>query len=44
MDEQILNELKELRQLLSRLIGTSKLPLEQKFSQEAVNLYLTPDN
>jgi hypothetical protein len=37
MDEQILNELKELRYLLSRLIGTSELPLEQKFSQEALD-------
>ena len=37
MDDQILNELKELRHLLSRIVGTSELPLEQKFSQEALD-------
>jgi len=37
MDNQILKEIKEVRLLLSKMIGTSELPEEQKFSKEALD-------
>ena len=36
MEDQILKEIKELRSLLSQLIGTSDLPTKEKFSKEAI--------
>jgi hypothetical protein len=36
MEKQILKEIKELRLLLSSLIGTSDLPVKQRFSKEAI--------
>jgi len=35
MEEKILKEIKQIRQLLSKLVGTSELPARQKFSKEA---------
>jgi hypothetical protein len=37
MDAQILNEIKEIRKLLAKLIGTSELPPKEQFSIEALN-------
>jgi len=36
MEDQILKEIKELRSLLSQLIGTSDLPAKEKFSKESI--------
>ncbi len=36
MEDKILNELKQIRQLLSELIGTAELPASEKFSKEAI--------
>ena len=36
MQKEILSEIKELRALLSTLIGTSDLPQEVRFSKEAL--------
>jgi hypothetical protein len=37
MEEKVLKELKEIRKLLSELIGTSDQPIKEKFSKEAVS-------
>ena len=37
MQKQILSEIKELKSLLAKIIGTSDLPVEQQFSIEAVD-------
>jgi len=37
MEEKILKELKQIKQLLSELIGSSELPQSQRFSKEAVS-------
>jgi len=37
MEEKILSELKQIRKLLSELIGTSELPAREKFSKEAIS-------
>jgi hypothetical protein len=37
MDDQILYEIKEVRKLLSKLIGSSDLPASQQFSREALD-------
>ncbi len=36
MDDKILNEIKQIKQLLSKLVGTSDLSANQKFSKEAI--------
>lgn len=36
MEEKILDELKQIRKLLSEIIGTSDLPAKEKFSKEAI--------
>ena len=36
MEEKILIELKQIRKLLSEVVGTSELPAKQKFSKEAI--------
>lgn len=36
MEEKILKELRQIRQLLSELVGTSDLPTKEKFSKEAI--------
>jgi len=36
MESQILSEIKEIKKLLSKVIGTSDLPAKQKFSKEAL--------
>ena len=36
MEENILKEIKQIRQLLAKLVGTSELPAGQKFSKEAI--------
>jgi hypothetical protein len=36
MDNQILKEIKEVRKLLSAIVGTSELPAKEKFSKEAI--------
>jgi hypothetical protein len=36
MEEKVLKEVKQIRVLLSELIGTSELPARQKFSKEAI--------
>jgi hypothetical protein len=37
MEEKVLSELKQIRKLLSELIGTSELPAKEKFSKEAIS-------
>ena len=37
METQILKEIKEIRKLLSKLTGTSELPVKQQFSSEALD-------
>ena len=37
MQKQILTELKELKTLIAKVIGTSDLPVEQQFSIEAID-------
>ena len=37
MEDKIYKEIKEVRLLLSKLIGTSDLPEKQKFSTEALD-------
>jgi hypothetical protein len=37
MEEKILNELKQIRKLLSEMLGTSDLPAKEKFSKEAIS-------
>jgi len=37
MEEKVLSEIKQIRKLLSELIGTSDLPVKQKFSKEAIS-------
>jgi hypothetical protein len=37
MDAQILKEIKEVRQLLSKMIGTNDLPAKQQFSTQALD-------
>ena len=37
MQKQILSEIKELKSLLAKVIGTSELPPEQQFSVEAID-------
>jgi hypothetical protein len=37
MEEQILKEIKELRSILSKVIGSSDLPVKQQFSKEAIS-------
>lgn len=37
MDAQILKEIKEVRQLLSKMIGTTDLPAKQQFSTQALD-------
>jgi hypothetical protein len=36
MEDKILKEIKQIRRLLSELVGTSELPASQKFSKEAI--------
>ena len=36
MEEKILDEIKQIRKLLSEIIGTSDLPAKEKFSKEAI--------
>jgi len=36
MEERILSEIKQIRKLLSQLVGTTDLPVKQKFSKEAI--------
>jgi hypothetical protein len=37
MEEKILSELKQIRKLLSEMMGTSELPAKEKFSKEAIS-------
>ena len=37
MEEKILNELKQIRKLLSEMLGTSDLPAKEKFSKMAIS-------
>jgi len=37
MEEKILSEIKQIRKLLSELVGTSDLPVKQKFSRDAIS-------
>lgn len=37
MEEKVLAEIKQIRKLLSELIGTEDLPVKQKFSKEAIS-------
>jgi hypothetical protein len=37
MEDKILSELKQIRKLLSELVGTTDLPVNQKFSREAIS-------
>lgn len=37
MEDQILKEIKELRLLLSKIIGTSELPAKERFSKESIS-------
>jgi hypothetical protein len=37
MEDKVLSELKQIRKLLSELVGTSDLPTSQKFSKEAIS-------
>ena len=37
MEDKILKELKQIRLLLSELVGTSDQPAAKKFSKEAIN-------
>jgi hypothetical protein len=37
MEEKILDEIKQIRRLLSKLIGTSDLPSNERFSKEAIS-------
>jgi len=36
MEDKILSEIKQIRKLLSELVGTTDLPVNQKFSKEAI--------
>ena len=36
MESQILSEIKEIKKLLSKVIGTSDLPAKQRFSKDAI--------
>lgn len=37
MEDKILTEIKQIRKLLSELVGTTDLPVNQKFSKEAIS-------
>jgi Ca2+-binding EF-hand superfamily protein len=37
MEDKVLSELKQIRKLLSELVGTTELPVKQKFSKEAIS-------
>jgi hypothetical protein len=37
MEDKILTEIKQIRRLLSELVGTTDLPVKQKFSKEAIS-------
>jgi len=37
MEGRILSEIKQIRKLLSQLVGTTDLPVKQKFSKEAIS-------
>ena len=37
MEDNILAEIKQIRRLLSELVGTTNLPSSQKFSKEAIS-------
>jgi hypothetical protein len=37
MEDKIFTEIKQIRKLLSELVGTTDLPVTQKFSQEAIS-------
>jgi hypothetical protein len=37
MEEKILSELKQIKRLLSQLVGTSDLPADQRFSKDAIS-------
>ena len=36
MEDKVLQEIKQIRLLLSEMLGTSELPANQKFSKEAI--------
>lgn len=36
MEEKILDEIKQIRKLLSEMLGTSDLPAKERFSKEAI--------
>ena len=37
MEDKVLSELRQIRKLLSDLVGTTDLPASQKFSKEAIS-------
>ena len=37
MEDKIFSEIKQIRKLLSELVGTTDLPMTQKFSKEAIS-------
>jgi len=37
MEKKILSEIKQIRGLLSELVGTTDFPVKQKFSKEAMS-------